>query len=737
MPRTIWDELVDNRDPADARRIAILDRLGILEAGAERAFDDVVQLAGRLFGVHNAAVTFVTGDRIVMKALRGHGVRSSPRERSFSNLVIERDDALVIEDALQDERVAASAVVTGDPHVRFFAGVPIYSGGERLGALALFDPQPRSISADDLEILRTLARHVDRLLELRWFRALTVEPSQQQVDELAGQVHSLADFDRVLNHRAHPAWILDTVTGQILAVNDSAVETYGWSRDELLTKTLEDIRPAADRSAIRALLATRSFEAGSRRRWRHVRANGTEFTVQAQSAPVPIEGTEWRLAVMTDLSTRLYGRSALVHAATHDALTGLANRAAFLEQLNHHLDHRDGFTSVLLLDIDAFKHVNATAGHASADQLLASVGARLVCDVRATDAVARVGGDEFAVLCRHTDEHEALALARRLTELLRRPCLVDGREYHLTVSIGVAVSSGGCADGERLLGDAELALRSARRAGLSQIGVFDATLRREAMDQAQTVQELQRALQRAEFVVHYQPIVDLLGSDVHLEALVRWQHPERGLLAPAAFLDIATEAGLLSRIGSLVLREVAAMAVRMRADGMPTRVAFNLPAAQLNESFVMELLGVAGETGLDPSQLIVEVTESAFAQNATAAPAARRLRRLGVGMSIDDFGTGYSSIDRLRTLEVDALKLDRSFVAQVLTVQGRSLAGAVLHLAEAIGVPVVAEGVETMDELEVVRELGCRYVQGYLLARPMPEADVRAALRRGFDICVD
>jgi diguanylate cyclase (GGDEF)-like protein len=720
---------LDVRGRLEERRLHVLRQLQILDTAHERAFDDISTLAGRLFGAPMAAVTLVDTDRQWFKASVGLNVRETPRDVAFCDYTIRTSDPLVIEDALLDPRFAANPAVLGSPHVRFYAGVPIHVNGERIGALCVMDSVRRQMSPADIDALCALGRQVERLFELRWRRSLAAAPRIRDVETMAARVTSLADFARLLATETRPAWIYDCDTLRFLAVSERATEDYGWTRSEFLSMRLTDIRPAADRALVASAEKRDDLDSARERTGRHVRADGVTFQVQSTSAPVRLTATAARLEVITDLTTRLRGRTALVYAATHDSLTGLANRSHFHDSVTAMLaDPSTKSLAILFIDLDGFKLVNDTAGHASGDAILASTAARMKEALREGDLPGRLGGDEFAVACPNATEAEAVEIAHRIGRVLQEPFHVAGRTYHLSVSTGVAtaVAGGGA---ERVISDADSAMLAAKAAGRNQVAVLDDARRAFMAERSALEYDLRRAIEREEFEMWYQPIVEIDGPSIHLEALIRWHHPVRGLLAPGLFIPLAEESGTIESLQSWIMRDVAAMVGRLQQRGLDNRVAFNLPARLLNESFLSEMRAVIGSAGIEARQLIVEVTESAFAQNTSAGLVARRLRAMGAAVSIDDFGTGYSSLERLRELEVDALKLDQSFTRDVETPRGRDMVSGIVQLANSIRVPVVAEGVETIAQLHAVRDLGCRYAQGYLIARPAPEAQAVAFLR--------
>jgi diguanylate cyclase (GGDEF)-like protein len=446
-------------------------------------------------------------------------------------------------------------------------------------------------------------------------------------------------------------------------------------------------------------------------------------------APVegPAELGEMAEAFNGMLGERRAREADLRHRATHDVLTGMPNRAALAEALSRTLaDGRPA--AVLFLDLDRFKLVNDTHGHAVGDALLVALGRRLMTVVRPGDTVARFGGDEFVVLCPGAEEADgALAIAQRLARALEEPFLVEGHELFLTGSVGVAI--GAPDDGpEDILRDADTAMYRAKEQGRPGYAFFDQGMRERSQRRLALEQELHVALERGEFRLEYQPAFDLAtGELIGAEALLRWDNGLRGPVSPGEFIPIAEETGLVLPIGEWVLREACRQAATWRRElGHGLRVSVNIAARQLTRpGLATQVLVALGETGAEPEDLVLEITEHGVLEDFAAAfRHLQEVRALGVRVSVDDFGTGWSSLSYLQRLPVDELKIDRSFVA-TLGVDGPSMAivGSLVDMAHALGLQVVAEGVETADQLVELQRLGCDAVQGYLLARPArPEA---------------
>jgi diguanylate cyclase (GGDEF)-like protein len=424
--------------------------------------------------------------------------------------------------------------------------------------------------------------------------------------------------------------------------------------------------------------------------------------------------------------------------ATHDDLTGLANRSLFQRHLDDAAGSAVGF-ALLFLDIDNFKAVNDAFGHGVGDALLSAVGERLQEALRDGDAVGRLGGDEFAVLCRGmSSADEAAALADRLRLRLRVPFAVAGRELHVTASIGCrAVCPSDRGSGEALLGDADAAMYQAKEAGRDRVEIFSAETRARVVRRLELADELRRALSRDELALHLQPHVDLAShAIVGAEALLRWTHPRLGQVSPGEFIPVAEQFGLIVPIGAWVLEQAVAQLARWQAAGRRLTLSVNVSAAQLGDSgFAEHVERIVRGAGVAPERLCLELTESTLMTSSGPAIAALRgLRDLGHYIAIDDFGTGYSSLAYLTDLPVEILKIDRQFVAGVAE-HGTHAAvvASIMSLAHAMGLHVVAEGIEEPEQARELLALGCLVGQGFHFARPLPAAEFDALWRRGID----
>jgi diguanylate cyclase (GGDEF)-like protein/PAS domain S-box-containing protein len=481
-----------------------------------------------------------------------------------------------------------------------------------------------------------------------------------------------------------------------------------------------------------------------------IRGQGGPFGVLDVRAREPRVFSEDDVAFLSAIATlitvaveRHREEQATRHAALHDPLTDLPNRTLALDRLGHAVRRRrrEGIdVAVLVLDLDRFKLINDASGHAAGDEVLLALAARLTAVVRATDTVARLSGDEFIVICPDVGgTRGATELAVRLATAVTARLVLDSGEHSFTISTGIALASAREDTPESLVGDADAAMYRAKARGRGRYELFDEAMRIEATARVRTETELRRALDRGEFQAWYQPVIDLAtGRAVSTEALVRWVHPERGIVAPLEFISIAEEAGLIAELGLQVLEQACRQTAAWQRDIDPELgVSVNISGRQVNDpTFPAQVAAIAERSGLRPGTLALEITESVLMEDADSpVTVLGSLQEHGLTLVLDDFGTGYSSLSRLKLFPLDVLKIDRSFVSGVdRNADDHAIVKATIDMARAVGLTVVAEGVETREQEEQLLAFGCDRGQGYLYARPQPPDAVTELLSAGVDV---
>ncbi len=598
---------------------------------------------------------------------------------------------------------------------------------------------PFAGGAEDLDLLRAqvfvglaaLTGLLVAAMRTEWERA---EGALEQLAQ-SERAHRLAEERfRALLESAPDAMVIADERGDIVLVNSQAERLFGYPRAKLIGRPVALLVPDwAPGTADEEPLPAAGLDLVA---WR---SDGVEFPVEVTRAPLQTADGVLVSSAIRDTTERRQAARQLEHQALHDPLTDLPNRALFLDRLEHALarSRRPGTSlAAYFCDVDDFKNVNDSLGHETGDELLVALPPRLRQALRAGDTIARFGGDEFVILCEDlASEAEAVRIAERIAEAFALPFELDGRPHHLSVSVGVVYVTGGRASASEVLRDADAAMYRAKAGGKGRFELFDARMRAALVARLQTEADLRGALAGGELRLLYQPMLSLeRDAFVGAEALVRWQHPSRGLLAPADFIGVAEDSGLIAPLGAWVLneacRQAAAWAAEAEATGVhgpafgppPRTVSVNLSPRQLSHSDVPALLERAlEESGVDPALIELEITESVLMEQSAAALATlRRLKELGVRLVLDDFGTGWSSLGYLKRFPIDALKIDREFVDGLGTeAEDTAIVTAVLSMAAALELDVIAEGVETEAQLAWLREHGCGYAQGFLLGRPV------------------
>ncbi|MEW6473991.1 MAG: EAL domain-containing protein [Actinomycetota bacterium] len=623
-------------------------------------------------------------------------------------------------------RAAATRLVG----LRAALGVPVLAEAKVVAVLEFFFSEPLEPDESLLELARHIGSQLARVAERRRAEA-ALRASEERI--------------RTVIDTAGEAFVGMDDTGRVTEWNRQAQATFGWAREEVIGQPVadliipEDLRPAHWGGLQRFLNTGESALLGHRLELRALDRDGRQFPVELTVWATRI-GTSYGFnAFVRDISERKHLEAELTRQALHDPLTGLPNRTLLLDRLAHALIQGGRGrppVSVLFLDLDRFKTVNDSLGHAAGDRLLAAVGERLADSVRPSDTVARLGGDEFAVLLEDAGADDAVGVAQRVGVALDLPFLVDGHEVFARASMGVATGEPGEHTADELLRNADLAMYMAKAQGKARYALFEAGMHAAVVGRLSLEADLRRALAAGEFFLHYQPVVRLADTSlVGVEALIRWRRAGHDVVSPGVFIPIAEETGMIIEIGRWVLSEACRQAAAWQTEhNLEPRLhmSVNLSARQLQDPhLVQDIEQTLSVCGLDPTCLVIEITESLLmSEPDVAIHKLRLLKEVGFRLAIDDFGTGYSSLSYLRHFPADILKIDRSFVATLgRSPEDAALPHAIVKLGQTLNLRVVAEGIETAEQLSVLRSLGCGYGQGYRFAPPMAADDMAAVLK--------
>ena len=544
-----------------------------------------------------------------------------------------------------------------------------------------------------------------------------------------------ASFRLLFDSNPMPMWVFDAGTTEFLGVNDAAVQHYGYSRETFLAMRLQDIWPEDERISHKEALLNIGDAYQSSRNWRNIKADGSEIHVLTFGRRVAFEGRDGYLVAVVDITERRKAEARIAYMAHHDGLTDLPNREFYQERLRQALGEAQAGNkrvAVLCVDLDLFKNVNDSFGHPMGDRLLRLVADRLRSQVRGNHVAARLGGDEFAlIIASDVSPNEVSDFSTRLINVLSASYDIDGVEVVIGASVGIALSPSDGTTCEELMRNADMALYRAKSDGGGVHRFFEREMDRLAQKRRDMEADLRRAFANGEFELHYQPLVNIGADRISgFESLLRWRHPDKGMISPADFIPIAEDIGLIVPLGEWVLREACAEATRWPAD---VKVAVNLSAVQFrSRNLVQAVISALAHSGLSPLRLELEITESLFLAETEANLAIlHQLRELGVSISMDDFGTGYSSLSYLRSFPFDKIKIDRSFVKDIAERPDCvAIVRAISGLGRSLKITTTAEGVETVDQLEWLRNEGCNEVQGFLFSPAKPAGEVAALLSR-------
>lgn len=558
----------------------------------------------------------------------------------------------------------------------------------------------------------------------------------EDISERKKSMEALKRFQLLSDH-ARDIMLFINHNGQILEANDAAVKTYGFSREELLSKNIFDLRAPEVKSSL-DIQMNLAVSKGILYETFHQCKDESIIPVEVSLQGAVIGDNRMLLAIIRDISERKRAEDIINHLAYHDPLTDLPNRILFFDRLTVALadaQRNDRMLAVMFLDLDRFKYVNDMMGHASGDRLLKGVAQHLTGCVRRNDTVARIGGDEFTLLLPQINhEEDAARVAKKIIDSFKKPRIVNGQEIQITCSIGIALYPNDGTDAETLTANADTAMYRAKEKG-DNYQFYTPAMNVKAMERLSMEHALRKAVDQDEFVIHYQPQVDIReGRIVGMEALVRWKRPKHGLIMPLDFISVAEETGIIVPMGDWVLKTAVAQNKAWQDKGYPPmRISVNISASQFKQKhLVATISNVLKETGMDPGLLELEITEGTAMNDVDfSISMLSSLRDMGIRIAIDDFGTGYSSLSYLRRFPITTLKIDRSFVHDVLTdVEDAAIVGTIIVLAQYLKLDVVVEGVETEQQLKFFQQQECFEMQGYLFSEPLPANEAENLLQR-------
>jgi diguanylate cyclase (GGDEF)-like protein/PAS domain S-box-containing protein len=712
--------------PEETARLEALSEYALFDTPPEADLNRLVELAARIYATPLAVLSLVGHDRLFFKARFGLHATGIARDGSFCSHAIENDGVFVVPDASKDDRFASHPLVREPPQIRFYAGIPLSGpSGHKIGTLCILDIKPwPAFTEDDRRTLQDVAALIISRLE------------QRRLDQAKQGGHLL--YERIAS-TSPDAIVCADGSANINYWNGAAEKLFGYSAGEATGRPLgfifpEHVRDLQSAEVMSIVNCRASTPANQQLRLLAQRRDGGKF-------PVELSLSTWREgdkvsfgAILRDVTDRQHGEQRLFNRAHIDPLTGLPGRRYLFDRLDQIVATTTG--TLLLVDLDGFKYVNDSLGHSAGDLVLTETADRLQSHLGPDASIARLGADEFAILLPGLADR--LRAARTADDLLRvfaAPFAVDGQPVHVGANIGIAMFPAHGADAEEICANTNLALQRAKATPGSGYQFYKPSLRQAVMARRSCEAELRKALSEEQFELYYQPQVRLSDrSIIGAEALLRWRHPERGLLAPNAFLSVLEASPLAVDVGNWVLKTACADAAIWRRSSCPEfRIAVNLFGAQFNGGDLpTHVEQTLLQTKLPPEALELEITENIMLrhdENVTVP--LREMRAWGVDIAFDDYGTGYASLSLLKRYPVSRLKIDRSFVRDLCAdAEDAAIVQAIMYLGRRFGLGIIAEGIEAEPQEEVLRMYGCPEGQGYLYGRPVPAAALAGYLHQ-------
>ncbi|UYA60213.1 Sensory box/GGDEF family protein [Pectobacterium sp. F1-1] len=704
------------------KRLAALREYGIKNVLFDPSLSNLISLAANIFSVPIVLVSLVEAERQLFAASLGVPFCETPRDISFCAHTILKKKIMVVPDALKDARFKNNPLVVGVPYIRFYAGIPLITpSGHAIGTLCIIDLKPRAtFSKRDEHNLQDLASLVMDKLEMRRLE-LARKASQVRFENIA---NTSPDTILCVNEK-----------GMITFWNTAAEHMLEYTDEEIIGRSINTIVPDAFVVQLNHLVADRDSL---------MKGVTLELNVQAKSGslvPVELSVSMWEDnnnvsygAILRDITERRRNEERLFLLAHLDPLTGLANRTLLTSNLETALKNEPA-VCIMMVDLDGFKDVNDSLGHSSGDNILVHVAKKIKATVRSGDVVARMGGDEFALLFPGlNDKKVAGKIAEQIIHEISQAMIIDDHQINISASIGAVLYPEYGLTVQDLLTSADLALYQAKSEGRNCYRFFTRELLEVFQAKHAFQLEFVRAYEQNEFEMFYQPQVKLATNEiVGAEALLRWRHPERGLLGPAAFLTALENGPWAERVGDWIVETACRQAAEWcRENDSYFRISINLFSAQFRTGMLAQkIMDILARTGLQPSSLELEITENIILRyDENMLQPLKALREAGIGIAFDDYGTGYASLSMLKNYPVTRLKIDQTFVRTMCeSPPDAAIVRAILYLGKSFGLGVIAEGVETLEQSERLRGKGCEEAQGYLFGHPMPAEEFTQLLK--------